>query len=730
YDRLGRGRVAVRSSASDEDGTAVSFAGQHATVLDVEGVPALRDAVIQCIHSLTSERAQAYRQARTENANGTMSVIVQRMVDARSAGAIFTADPTTARRDHMVVDAVKGTGDALVRGAVTADHFTLDRNGAVVKRDLPGPAPSVRDDELRALATDALRIEEHVGVPVDCEWVIDRNGAITWLQARPITTLPADPRELDSEINPEDIYSSCNIGEIFPGVATPLSWSTVLVGFDRGLQLMYKSIATLEMQEEPLLNIQQFGRPFMNLTLLAGTARSMAGGSETNTAETLCGRQVSEIVPGPRAPQSERVRNGFRYMTTMLFGRHAAKFKRLVASIDLAPGTNANETYAVIDREIRKLGEAWYRHNCTSMLAASLVPALLPMIAQGAEPTEQHRAQLAQLLAGTEGVESYDIAAGIDRIVAALVEFDGQQLDRFLTLEVQPADHFLREEAGTPVRREYGTYLERHGHRCIRELELREKGWAEEPAPIIEAVQSGVRAIRGGRVAPLRGKQGTVPLKFSLLIKLGQRGIRDREMSKSLLVMAVTHFKHAYRALARQMVDEGLLPEDDLVYFLQHDELGELLRVRNAMLVEKALARRAVLSFQEKLYFKQNFRGKAEPIDPPRPSGDGIIHGKPANVGVVRGRARVVQTLADIAEVGPDEILIAPVIDVGWTPSFATIAGFASDVGSAISHGAVVAREYGIPAVVGLRNATTTFRTGDCVELDADHGVLRRIPED
>ncbi|MGZ4937776.1 MAG: PEP/pyruvate-binding domain-containing protein, partial [Halobacteriota archaeon] len=130
YDRLGRGRVAVRSSASDEDGTAVSFAGQHATVLDVEGVPALRDAVIHCIHSLSSERAQAYRKERADSTQATMSVIVQRMVDARAAGAIFTADPTTARRDRMVVDAVEGIGDALVSGVVTPDHFTLDRNGA------------------------------------------------------------------------------------------------------------------------------------------------------------------------------------------------------------------------------------------------------------------------------------------------------------------------------------------------------------------------------------------------------------------------------------------------------------------------------------------------------------------------------------------------------------------------------------------------------------------------
>ncbi|MGZ7169399.1 MAG: PEP/pyruvate-binding domain-containing protein, partial [Halobacteriota archaeon] len=248
YDRLGRGRVAVRSSASDEDGTAVSFAGQHATVLDVEGGGALRDAVIQCIRSLTSERAQAYRRERTDSRHATMSVIVQRMVDARSAGALFTADPTTARRDHMVVDAVKGTGDALVSGVVTPDHFTLDRNGAVVKRDLPGPEPGIRDDELRALATDALRIEEHVGVPVDCEWAIDREGTIAWLQARPITTLPADPRELDDELNPDDIYSRCNVGEIFPGAATPLTISTSVRAMDKGMAQPYRRITTLEAQ--------------------------------------------------------------------------------------------------------------------------------------------------------------------------------------------------------------------------------------------------------------------------------------------------------------------------------------------------------------------------------------------------------------------------------------------------------------------------------------------------
>ncbi|MGZ4915040.1 MAG: PEP-utilizing enzyme, partial [Halobacteriota archaeon] len=262
------------------------------------------------------------------------------------------------------------------------------------------------------------------------------------------------------------------------------------------------------------------------------------------------------------------------------------------------------------------------------------------------------------------------------------------------------------------------------------EIELQEKEWAEDPTPVVEAVQSGVRAVRAGHVLPSRHEQASVPFLVRMFVRFGQRGIREREMSKSLLIMVITHYKHAYRALARQMVEEGLLPDPDLVFFLQHDELGELLRVRDPRLAEKAVARRAVLPYQEKFYFKANSRGKPEPIDPPRPSGEGIVHGKPASLGVVRGRARVVQTFTEASKVQPNEILIAPAIDAVWTPLFATIAGFASDMGSALSHGAVVAREYGIPAVVNLHNATTTFRTGDYVELDADHGVLRRIPED
>jgi pyruvate,water dikinase len=731
YKDIGGGRVSVRSSASDEDGTDVSFAGQHSTVLDVEGVPALRDAVVHCLRSLESERAQAYRKMHNSHSNGAMNVVVQRMVDARCAGVIFTADPTTARRDRMVVDAIEGLGSALVGGSVTPDHFTLARDGSLVKSELSGRDSSLQQDELSALASAAVRVEQEFERPVECEWAIDRNGSIAWLQARPITTLPADPRELDSEMNPDDVYARCNIGEVFPGVMTPLTWSTSLRSMDQGMQRMYQSIATLEKPSDiPIIFVQSFGYPFMNLSLVADISRSMAGGSETNTVEALCGRPVSEIVPGPRAPQSERLHNGLRYVSFMLFGRHSAKLKRLIDSVDLAPGVDAHATYAIIDRELPKLSEGWYQHVSASLLPGTLVSALLGIVARGRQPTELDNAQVAGMFAGAEDVESFDIAAGIDRIVGALIEHDGSKLDHLLSLDVRSAELFLRHEASAQVRHEYEAYLERHGHRCMREIELREKEWAEDPTPIVEALLSGVRAARAGRVRLSRERHSRVPPMFALLVKLGHSGIRARELTKSQIILVTMLFKRAYRTLGRQMVDEGLLPEEDLVFFLQHAELGALLRDGDSKLVEKALVRRAVLPYQMKLVFKDIFHGKPEPIDPPRQSSDGILRGKPASLGVARGRARVALTIGEASEVQPGEILIAPVVDVGWTPTFATIAGFASDVGSAISHGAVVAREYGLPAVVNLHNATTTFRTGDFVELDADHGVLRRLEEE
>ena len=211
-------------------------------------------------------------------------------------------------------------------------------------------------------------------------------------------------------------------------------------------------------------------------------------------------------------------------------------------------------------------------------------------------------------------------------IVSALVTHDEPQLDRLLALDAHDADHFLRQEASSPTRRVYSAYLERHGHRCMREIEMREKEWAEDPTPIVEAVFSGVRAARGGHVGPSKAEQSLSAVDTRAgRLRSRSRGVRLREIVQIAGVLVTTLFRRAYRTLARQMVDEGLLPDDDVVFFLQHAELGKLLRDRDPELVERALARREVLPFQMKLSFPAIFRGKAEPVDPTIPDGDGIL---------------------------------------------------------------------------------------------------------
>jgi pyruvate,water dikinase len=220
-----------------------------------------------------------------------------------------------------------------------------------------------------------------------------------------------------------------------------------------------------------------------------------------------------------------------------------------------------------------------------------------------------------------------------------------------------------------------------------------------------------------------------VPPGLAWLVRLAQSAVRRRERTKSLLIKTVALLKGAYRQLGALLAAEGKLPDADAVFFLTHEELGRLSGGKDEAgeLASRAVARRRVHDYHATLHFPDVFTHSPEPsVDvPPELDGEKVLRGKPVSRGIVTGRARVARSLEDAAQLRPGEILISPVTDVGWSPYFAVIAGLATDVGSSVSHGAVVAREYGLPAVVDLRRATSLFRTGDLVVLDGDRGILR-----
>jgi len=387
----------------------------------------------------------------------------------------------------------------------------------------------------------------------------------------------------------------------------------------------------------------------------------------------------------------------------------------------------ARQLYRAIDEGLPNVWKAYELHLLSSSSAGALSPILLGILARGEEPTQEHHAEVAEMLAGARNVESADIAEGVERVIERLSENPAAAV-AFASAEPEAALAWLCSTEAGSAGDEFGRYLDRHGHRAVRELELRQNGWAVDPMPLIVSLQSGLRA-RLEHGAPRRA--GASPKTSAeehpfirRLLPLAHAAIRCREHTKSALVAVTTEFKHAYRALGSRMAEEGLLSDQDAVFFLTHQELGELLRGRQE-LGDLAVRRRRVVDYQMPLHFPQIFSNRPEPLRlVPIEGHDGALVGKPVSRGTVTGPARVVETLEEAAALQAGEILIAPITDVGWTPYFSLIAGLATDVGSAVSHGAVVAREYGLPAVVNLRVATSRFQTGDLVELDGDHGTL------
>jgi len=729
YASLGGGRVAVRSSAIGEDSADASFAGQFETVLGVEGIVELEAAIERCLASVESVRASAYREDRGEGRATPMVVVVQRMVEARAAGVLFTVDPVGGRRDRWVVDAVRGLGDVLVSGEATPDHYVLDARANVVERSLIGERAILDGTDLHALSEGARRATEHTKSPVDMEWAIDRGGAVQWLQARPVTRLPADPAELDTRFEPSHLYTKCNIGEMMPGAVTPLTMSTTGRGVDVGMQRMYRQIGAHErVTEENHFVAHRFGHLFVDLTAMAGIARYVAGASADAVAFSICGRHVDGLGIRPPLSTPRRIVNGARYAAAILSGgRYRAELHALAARVAFAPTRDPRVLWESIDAKLSLLFEAYRLHLLSSAGAGAAASALLQTIARTDRPTDEDHARLAGLLAGADDVESADIAAGADRIVAALRVCPGV-VDDFVDAPPEAALAYLRSDASGAAGVAFARYLERHGHRSVRELEMRQLEWAADPVPLIRSLQASSRAALGSNArrsnAVVRIDQH-VDATTRKLIGFAHASVRGREESKAALVLATVRFKGAYRRLGAILAERGSLDDADLVFFLTQQELGIVASGDGAALVASARARREGLSYQTGLVFDDVVRGAPEPRPVVTELGSDSLSGQPVSRGVVVGTARVVRTLEEASAIRPGEILIAPITDVGWTPYFAAIRGLATDIGSAVSHGSVVAREYGLPAVVNLRDATRRFRTGDRVVLDGNRGVLR-----
>ncbi len=343
-------------------------------------------------------------------------------------------------------------------------------------------------------------------------------------------------------------------------------------------------------------------------------------------------------------------------------------------------------------------------------------------------PSYDHQAEAARLLAGAQYVESAMMVDQLDEVVDTIARHP-EALKQFKETSTTEALAWLRSESSGSAGKAIEDFIARHGHRCYRELCVREKGWIDEPEKLIETMQASLAARLQGNYKKKQHPNidyKTLPRALRWLLPKAHTAIRQREQTKSLLVEATHRLKRGYRHLGEVLAKEGHLPDADLIFFFTRAEMRKFVDQPSAEWVDKVQQRRVALSFHERLEFDDISVGKPEPRiwKPDGTANENQLLGRPVSRGLVEGTARVAVTISEAAQLKPGEILIAPITDVGWTPYFSLIAGLATDVGSAVSHGAVVAREYGLPAIVNLRTATKVINTGDRVRLDADAGVL------
>ncbi len=725
--------VAVRSSAAGEDGAESSFAGQYETVLGVGSYDELVDAVRRCVASTGSDRAAAYQAAA--GISGTMHLVVQEMVDARAAGVVFTADPTSARRDLAVVDAVAGLGEALVDGSTTSDHYEVDRAGRITDRQETA-APAITDDEVTAIAAGAREAEARWGRPLDLEWALDGAGRIRWLQARPITTLPGDLSAMDSVVSTaDDVYTRCNVGEMMPGAFCPLTASVSGQAIEYAMQMVQVSGGFQKAYDEDRwLQMGYFsGHLFLNMTEGTALSSGILGNSLEQYSLSIAGRVVEELVPKPPKPFPRRLVNTVRLTTFALTaGPHIRRLDKKLAVFRTPSAPTPEALLAELDAAIELYNEATLTHvrsSSRSAVAANVLEDTVVKEAVKAGRTEDEgRAQASALMAGAADVESAVMLAQLDEVVSELAA-DEVAGSRFQ--ELAPAEAVGSLVAGDgPTTQKFNDFLERHGHRGYRELCVRDPSWGDDPEGLGTIMQAMLRArlATGNASRPTQTvDDAELPRALRTLARMARAGARGREATKSRMVLVAHRLGRGYRLLGEQLAELGRLPDADLVFFLDRSELPAVVGTDDiSELVAAAEARRTALPFQARLEFPDVSVGKPVPFRPQPPEGieDGVIVGRPASSGVVEGSVRVATTIAEAQALQPGEVLVAPVTDVGWTPYFTLIAALVTDIGSSVSHGAVVAREYGLPCVVNTQGATRVLRTGDLVRVDGDRGTV------
>ncbi|MFG3257311.1 rifamycin-inactivating phosphotransferase [Streptomyces sp. NPDC048172] len=766
--RLGDGRTAcaVRSSATAEDLPTASFAGQQDTYLNVMGHAAVLEHVSRCWASLFTERAVTYRRRNgIDHRTVGMAVVVQRMAFPDAAGILFTADPVTGDRKAATVDAGFGLGEALVSGLVNPDVFTV-RDGEVVARTIAAKQRAVRtlptggthevavdpeqqeqpaltDEQAVRLVTLGRRIEAHFGCPQDIEWCLV-GDCFEIVQSRPITTLFPVPEDGGPE---NRVYLSVGHQQMMTDPMKPLGLS------------VWQLTAMAPMHEAG-------GRLFVDVTRRLASPASRAGLLDLVGRGDPLTRDALETVLErddfvPLLPESSESQDGAPPAPTEPVETDPALVRELIE--------RSQASVAALERDIRtRTGPALFDFLLEAFEEHKRIlgdPVSMRAVMAGMEATwwlndrlgewlgEKNVADTLTLSAPDNvtsemGLALLDVADAIRPHPEALaflreVAAGGGGDERFL-------DELAKLPGGTEARDAIEAYLDRYGMRCVGEIDLTRPRWRERPATLVPVILDNVRNFAPG-AAGRRFEEGRLKAEAKerdVLSRLralpdGERKADEtkrmidrvrtfigyREYPKYGIVSRYFVYKRALLAEAGRLVAAGVLRTVEDVFFLTFQEFHDVARSHR---VDDQLVRRREEAFRSYLGLTpprvltsdgEGLSGAYRREDAP----DGALIGLPVSAGTVEGRARVVLDMAD-ADLEAGDILVTAFTDPSWSPLFVGIAGLVTEVGGLMTHGAVIAREYGLPAVVGVDQATRRIQDGQRIRIHGTDGYVELLP--
>lgn len=755
--------LAVRSSATVEDSIKASFAGIHESFLNVSSPDNILSAIKGCYASLWTLRAVAYRRKMNINDDEVcQAVVIMGMVEAEAAGVGFTYDPRTGREDIVWISANYGLGESVVCGTVEPDEYCLDywceitekrmggKEGKTTARKeggtefiaLSGSKESqvLSDDKIRKLGLLIQRVFDSLGCGEkhhDIEWAFDGRDFVL-VQARPVTAIP---RYTFEQIRDQsDIWSNANLSDTMPMVQSTLNWNIYKRHFILSDAFNHQSMPGLQG-----IRLYQ-GRAYVNLSIQQWLMYDGFGFTPRQTNEAWGGYQP-EIEINEKAPYGgiKGLKRLGRLVKLIFLGLKARKGAHVAFDkVDLFTKALLQEDSGILVKKdlINKLDEiknvhAEYYPMFMSCLAASDMNPLIRALEKYFPGKGKSYANA--LMAGGGDITS--ATQGYRLVEMAEIAREDEAARRFFSSE--PFHPLLWEKElpeGSPFKQSLRDYLAEYGHRSVYELEIMNPRWREDPSYLMDIIRStmesadlfGIRARQKEKADKAwREISQKVPHNrlnsINRLVKQALKGMELREMSKSVLVKIGESYRIVFREAGRRLVDMNILAESadiyhcswaEIISILQKDWDGKGLEM---LVAERKERKREMDALSAPDLIIGDVPKYTETVTPV--SGHAII-GLGVAAGRAAGAARLICHPHQGGKLQSGEVLVAPTTDPGWTPLFLRACAIIVETGGAGSHGAIVAREYGIPAVVNIRGAMRVIKDGQNVVVDGDEGKV------